>query len=113
MKTYTQIESSRNTRLWITEVFIPLATLATAMIASMPETREPIVRFAGRAKDSVKKVFKKKESDDDRKVIIRMNAENRQEALKALEAMAKVVIESGEEDQPVKKIVRIRDYRKA
>ena len=113
MKTYLQIESSRNRRLWITEVFIPLASLATVMVASMPETRQPIVRFAGRAKNSVKKVFKKKESEDDRKVIIRVNAKDRQEALKALEAMAKVVIESGEEDKPINKIVRMKDYRKA
>lgn len=113
MKTYKQLESSRNTRLWITQVFIPVAGLATSILVSVPETRQAIGRSAVRVKDSIKKVFIKKESESDKKVVIRINAENRQEALKALEAMAKVVIETKEDNEPINKVVRLKDHRKA
>lgn len=113
MKTYKEIESSRNTRLWLTEVFMPVAAIATSVYISVPEARQTVKRSAVRAKESVKKIFTKKESVSDKTVIVRINAKNRQEALKALETMAKVVIEGKEEDKPINKIVRIKDYRKA
>ena len=56
--TYKQIEASREVRLWIKEVIVPVAGFATTLML-FPETREPIVQGARNVKNSIKNKFKK------------------------------------------------------
>lgn len=111
--TYKDIEASRNTRLWLTQVMVPVATLATSTIIAIPEARTAICKGAARIKESVKNTFTKKESRTENRTVIRIDAKNRQEALSALEALAKEVIESDNYFQPIKKKVQVKDSRKA
>jgi hypothetical protein len=41
--TWKQIETSRETRLWITQVVVPVLGMATALVATVPELREAAV----------------------------------------------------------------------
>lgn len=106
--TYKDIENSRNKRLWVTQVMIPVATLATTVIIAIPEARETLVKKTVQAKNSIKKTFSKKESKNNDEIIISINAKDRQEALKALEALAKEVMESDNADAPINKKVRVK-----
>ena len=55
--TYKQIETSRELRLWISQVIVPIATVAgTAMM--IPEVREKVVSKAKSVKTAIKKKFK-------------------------------------------------------
>jgi hypothetical protein len=60
-KTYKQIEASRNTRLWITSVVIPITTtgvgLFTAMYGGNPNFRNKVNEVTGK----ITSKFKKKE----------------------------------------------------
>lgn len=38
--TYRQIETSREARLWITQVVLPVLGMATALVVAVPEARE-------------------------------------------------------------------------
>ena len=111
--TYKDIEASRNTRLWITQVMVPVATLATSTIIAVPEARKAICKGANHVKESIKKTFTKKESKTENRTVISIDASNRQEALAALEALAKEVFESENYFQPIKKKVQFRNSRKA
>ena len=112
--TYKEIENSRNKRLWVTQVIIPVATLATSVVVAVPEARNAIVDKTVQVKDSIKEKFSKKESkQEEPKVIISINAENRQEALKALEALAREVMESDNANEPINKKVRAKTAGKA
>jgi hypothetical protein len=111
--TYKDIEASRNTRLWITQVIVPVATLATSTIIAVPEARKAICKGAKHVKESIKKTFTKKESKTENRTVISIDANNRQEALAALEALAKEVFESANYFKPIKKKVQFRDSRKA
>lgn len=112
--TYKEIENSRNKRLWVTQVIIPVATLATSVVVAVPEARKAIVDKTVQVKDSIKEKFSKKESkQEEPKVIISINAENRQEALKALEALAREVMESDNANEPINKKVRAKTAGKA
>ena len=111
--TYKDIEASRNTRLWITQVMVPVATLATSTIIAVPEARKAICKGAKHVKESIKKTFTKKESKTENRTVISIDANNRQEALAALEALTKEVFESENYFQPIKKKVQVKDSRKA
>lgn len=114
MKSYKEIENSRNKRLWVTQVIIPVATLATSVMVTVPEARNAIVNKTVQAKDFIKDKFSKKESkQEEREVIIGIHAENRQEALKALEALAREIMENTDADKPVNKKVRVKTAGKA
>lgn len=110
--TYKKIESSRNKRLWITQVLLPAATLATTVVISIPEAKESLVKTTVQTKKFIKEKFNKKESKNDKKVVISINVENRQEALKALEVLAKEVMETNNADEPINKKVRVKVLRK-
>ena len=112
--TYKDIENSRNKRLWVTQVIIPVATLATSVVVAVPEARTAIVNKTVQVKDSIKEKFSKKESkQEEPQVVISINAKNRQEALKALEALAREVMESDNADEPINKKVRAKASGKA
>ena len=53
--TYKQIETSREIRLWITQVIVP----ALALVLVVPESREVIVTKAREVKDKIKNCFQK------------------------------------------------------
>ena len=56
--TYKQIETSREIRLWITQVIVPAGiVVSTAM--SIPEVREPVVKKVKKVKETIKQKFKK------------------------------------------------------
>ena len=57
--TYRQIESSREARLWITQVIVPMLGMATALAATVPEFREAVVTKTQEIKSKVKKKFHK------------------------------------------------------
>ena len=106
MKTYRQIEASRNRRLWITQVIVPVTT--TAML--FPQAREAVANTAIKAKDSVKNLFTKKEKECKSKSrnIIRIDAQSREEALIALEIMAKELLENDKSTGPIRKSIRAK-----
>lgn len=54
--TWKQIEARRETRLWITQVILPLAGITTAAL-SIPEVRQGIKRKASEVKSKVKAKF--------------------------------------------------------
>ena len=110
MKNYREIEASRNTRLWATQVIMPIATLATSVIVAVPEVREATIKSLGKAKDSIKNVLtkKEKESKSEPRNIIRIDAQSREEALIALEIMAKELLENDTSFGPVRKTIRAK-----
>ena len=57
--TYRQIESSRETRLWITQVVMPALGMVTALAATVPEFREGLVTKTKEIKEKVKSKFHK------------------------------------------------------
>lgn len=57
--TYKQIETSREVRLWITQVIVPAMGMATALVATVPEFREAVVTKAKDVKDRLKYKFRK------------------------------------------------------
>ena len=58
MATWKQIETSREIRLWISQIVMPAATFAAAAMA-IPEVRHAVTAKAKRIKASVDKKFKK------------------------------------------------------
>lgn len=52
--TYKQIEASRETRLWITQVVVPALGMITALAATVPEFRQAVVAKAKDVKDRIK-----------------------------------------------------------
>lgn len=108
--TYKNIEASRNTRLWLTQVMVPMATLAVSTLIAFPGARRAICKGASHAKEAITKTFTKKESKTENRTILSINAKNRQEALNALEAAAKEIIESNEVFQPIKKEVQVKEF---
>lgn len=55
--TYRQIEASREVRLWVTQVVIPVFGMGAALVATVPECREAVV---GKAKDIKNKIKSRK-----------------------------------------------------
>lgn len=56
--TYKQIEASRELRLWIGQVIVPVTL---AVMAISPEARQAVVNKATSVKNSIKNTFKKKD----------------------------------------------------
>ena len=56
--TYKQIEASREARLWISQVIVPVAATAATFMA-IPEVKEAVVEKAKSIKQSIKNKFKK------------------------------------------------------
>lgn len=56
MSDYLRFERSRNARLWITEVVIPLVGIAV-VVASNPASREFVTNAGNKLKNKIKKVF--------------------------------------------------------
>ena len=54
--TYKQIEASREARLWISSVIIPVV----GCIVMIPEARQAVADKARKLKDSIKTTFTKK-----------------------------------------------------
>lgn len=55
---YRQIETSREVRLWITQVIVPTAGMALAAVMMVPEVKD----FAAKTIVKVKSKFKKNEA---------------------------------------------------
>lgn len=53
--TWKQIEASRETRLWLTQIVLPIATV----VMLVPETRKAVIEKAKEAKTFVKTKFSK------------------------------------------------------
>lgn len=52
--TWRQIETSREARLWITQVIVPVLGMATALVVAAPEAREVAVAKFTEAKNKIK-----------------------------------------------------------
>ena len=104
--TYKQIENSRNKRLWLTQVLIPVASIATYIGVESPRTREAVVEKVVQLKNSAKQKIFKKESKNKKKTVISLDAKNRDEALLALEVLKAEILKSESTDQPIKKQVK-------
>ena len=52
--TWRQIETSREARLWITQVIVPVLGMATALVVAVPEAREAAVTKFMEAKERIK-----------------------------------------------------------
>lgn len=61
----------------------------------------------GQISSSIKSSFKK-ESKSNTKVVLKLDAKNRDEALSALEVMAKEVFENTQTNVPIKKSVQVK-----
>lgn len=59
--TYKQIEASREARLWIGQVVVPIVSVIGAAMA-VPEVRHAVVEKANNVKTAIKKKFKKGEA---------------------------------------------------
>lgn len=61
MATWKQIETSREIRLWLSQIVIPAATVAGTLMA-IPEVREGVKAKAVEIKEKVKSKLKKEEA---------------------------------------------------
>ena len=61
MATWKQIETSREIRLWISQIIVPVIGVTGALMA-IPEVREAVKVKAVEIKDKVKSKFKREES---------------------------------------------------
>lgn len=52
--TYKQIETSREVRLWITQVIVPTLAMGTALVATVPEFREAAMTKFNDIKSKIK-----------------------------------------------------------
>ena len=52
--TWKQIETCRETRLWITQVIMPVAGVFAALMAAVPEFREDVLAKARSVKSKLK-----------------------------------------------------------
>lgn len=52
--TWRQIETSREARLWITQVIVPVLGMATALVVAVPEAREAAVTKFMEAKERIR-----------------------------------------------------------
>lgn len=57
--TYKQIETSREVRLWITQVIVPAVVTVTTVVATVPEVREAVVTKFEELKRKVRFKLKK------------------------------------------------------
>lgn len=59
--TYKQIEATREVRLWITQIVVPIATTVIATSIAIPEVRQAIATKCKSVKNSINKKLKRKE----------------------------------------------------
>lgn len=57
--TYKQIETSREMRLWISQIIVPAATTVAAVLYMNPELRYKLADKANEIKETIKTKFKK------------------------------------------------------
>ena len=86
--TYKNIEASRNIRLWITDVVLPIGTLLTTTLIALPDTRRAMVKGLRTIGNKTKRIFRK----GSKRLVITVDAENQEEALYALESMRRELI---------------------
>jgi hypothetical protein len=55
--TYKQIEASREARLWISQVIVPVIGVAGAVVMSIPEARQAVVSKARSIKQTITNKF--------------------------------------------------------
>jgi hypothetical protein len=60
--TYKQIEASREARLWIGQIVIPVVTLAMTSLA-IPEVRQTVATKANQLKTSIETKLKRKDEE--------------------------------------------------
>ena len=51
--TYKQIEASREIRLWVTQVILPVLGIGTVLVTTNPELRDKIATNAKSVKDKI------------------------------------------------------------
>ena len=51
--TWKQVETSREIRLWITQVIVPVLGIGAAYVAAVPEAREKVVAKFAEAKNRI------------------------------------------------------------
>ena len=54
--TYKHIEASREARLWLTQIVLPIVTVVTLV----PEARNAVITTAKKAKNNIESKFSKK-----------------------------------------------------
>lgn len=59
--TYKQIEASREARLWLSQIVIPAASVAVAIL-SIPEVRQAIGTKAANIKESIQNKIRNRKS---------------------------------------------------
>lgn len=59
--TYKQIEASREVRLWITQIAVPIVTTTIAAGVAIPEVRQAVVKKCKKIGNSISKKMKKEE----------------------------------------------------
>lgn len=52
---YRQIETSREVRLWITQVIVPAVGMAVGTVILVPETKDLVAKTIVKVKDKFKK----------------------------------------------------------
>ena len=52
--TWKQIETSREARLWITQVVVPVLGIGAAYVAAVPETRAKLAKKFTETKEKIK-----------------------------------------------------------
>lgn len=57
--TWKQIEASREVRLWVTQIIVPVLGMATAVVVAVPEAREAAVAKFAETKNWLKYKFRK------------------------------------------------------
>lgn len=104
--TYKDIEGSRNIRLWLVQVVVPLTSLAATTLIALPEARHAMGDAVGKINKSVKRLFKR---ESKRKLILVLDAKNKEEALYCLEAMRREIVVSKDNTVPLKLSVHLKD----
>ena len=59
--TYKQIEATREVRLWITQIVVPITTTVIAASIAVPEVRQAVAAKCKSVKKSINKKLKRKE----------------------------------------------------
>lgn len=105
--TYKDIEGSRNIRLWFVQVVVPLTSLAATTLMALPEARHAMSSTVGKINNSVRRLFKKESKS--KKLILVMDAKNKEEALYVLETMRREIIVKQDNTVPIKMSVHLKD----
>lgn len=66
--TYKQIEATREVRLWITQIAVPIVTVAIASGIAIPEVRQAVTTQCSKIGKAISNKLKKKEKKEKEKV---------------------------------------------